>query len=49
MKAAVEGLEQAAVQLQCRMLRLPAVAQQCGRRQRRELKEFTEEIFNRHG
>lgn len=30
MKAAVEGLEQAAVQQQCRMLRLPAVAQQCG-------------------
>jgi DNA replication protein DnaC len=29
MKAAVENLEQAAVQQQCRSLRLPAVAEQC--------------------
>ncbi len=29
MKAAVENLEQAAVQQQCRSLRLPAVADQC--------------------
>jgi len=29
MKAAVESLEKAAVEQQCRALRLPAVAEQC--------------------